>query len=197
MTGKARNPVRTSDEESAKPTWVSVGQRLAIVRGGSSQGDQAERLGVHKNTYARWERGEREIGADGLIGLLHQGVNANWLLTGEGPKEVDWLFDGAAVLDANSQRLSEQTFNIAWELADEACRDAGVDKPVRYLFVKLVALLYEGIRHGLPVAEVRQIGVSTAQEFFKGAITDDSQQEVGKSGPQRHGGHRSGEQEAG
>lgn len=198
MTAKERSAVRTSTPESANSEWVSIGKRLVLARGGRSQGDQAVRLGVHKNTYARWERGEREIGADGLRKLLDEGHNPVWLLTGQGSPSADLVFDGAVVLEANpSQPLSEPAFNIAWELADEACREAGVEKPVRFLFVKLVALLYEGITQGLPVADVRRIGFSTAQEFFTGAIIDDSKQEVGKSGPQRHGGHRGGKQEAG
>lgn len=196
MTGKARNAVRTSAPESAKPEWVSIGMRLMAMRTGTNQETQAARLGVHKNTYARWERGEREIGADGLKRLVELGFDANWILTGEGEPVPGEVIVGAGA-ESTSQSLSETVLNIALELADESCRDAGVPKPVRLLYVKLVALLYEGLAQGLPVADVRRIGTSAAQEFFTGAITDDGKQEVGKSGPHGHGGHRGGRQEAG
>lgn len=45
-------------------------------------------LRVHKNTYARWERGERDPGATDLIPLIEHGWNPLWLLTGDGPERL-------------------------------------------------------------------------------------------------------------
>ena len=123
MTGKARNAVRTSAPESATPEWVSIGMRLMAMRTGTNQETQAARLGVHKNTYARWERGEREIGADGLKRLVELGFDANWILTGEGEPVPGEVIVGAGA-ESTSQSLSETVLNIALELADESCRDA-------------------------------------------------------------------------
>lgn len=49
----------------------------------------ATRMGVYKNTYARYERGEREPSASELVCLCKEGWNVNWLLTGEGPERLD------------------------------------------------------------------------------------------------------------
>ncbi|WP_162615861.1 helix-turn-helix domain-containing protein [Solilutibacter oculi] len=46
-------------------------------------------MGVYKNTYSRWERGEREPSASDLIHLCREGWNINWLLTGKGPERID------------------------------------------------------------------------------------------------------------
>lgn len=61
-----------------------TGARLASVRGRESQAAFAARIGVHKNTLGKYERGEREIGAEALLALVRMGWNANWVLTGEG-----------------------------------------------------------------------------------------------------------------
>lgn len=63
---------------------LGVGSRLATIRGRESQAAFAARLGVHKNTLGKYERGEREIGAEALLALVRMGWNANWVLTGEG-----------------------------------------------------------------------------------------------------------------
>lgn len=49
----------------------------------------ATRMGVYKNTYSRWERGEREPSASDLVHLAVEGWNINWVLTGMGPQRTD------------------------------------------------------------------------------------------------------------
>lgn len=77
--------------KSAAPEVGSVGERLAKIRGPLSQPAQADKLGVHKNTYARWERDEAGISAEGMSALVRAGWNANWILTGQGPERFDAL----------------------------------------------------------------------------------------------------------
>jgi phage repressor protein C with HTH and peptisase S24 domain len=61
----------------------ALGRRLILVRGRITQDAYAAQLGVHVNTLARYERGERLPGADFLQRLGANGVNLHWLLTGQ------------------------------------------------------------------------------------------------------------------
>ncbi len=65
-----------------------VGTRLGQLRGEERQEDFAARLGVHRNTYARYERGERDVDAPFLIALTQQGYNPTWVLIGDGPQRL-------------------------------------------------------------------------------------------------------------
>jgi len=65
-----------------------VGTRLGQLRGDERQEDFASRLGVHRNTYARYERGERDVDAPFLIALTQQGYNPTWVLIGDGPQRL-------------------------------------------------------------------------------------------------------------
>jgi len=67
------------------PVASTLGERLRQVRSQLSQDEFATRLGVHKNTIGKYERGERQPEAEILSRLRSElGVDVNWLLTGEG-----------------------------------------------------------------------------------------------------------------
>jgi transcriptional regulator with XRE-family HTH domain len=51
---------------------------------GLTQDQMAERLGLHTNTYAKSERGERAMDAGELSQLRSTGVSLEWLVTGNG-----------------------------------------------------------------------------------------------------------------
>lgn len=61
-------------------------ERIKVVRGFFSQEEFAGKVGVHKNTAARWERGERCPDAQDLfkITIAFPEFAPEWLLTGEG-----------------------------------------------------------------------------------------------------------------
>lgn len=71
---------------------------------GHIQTEMADVIGVHKNTYGRWERGEREMGIEALYALREQGIDLNWLITGVGHIQGDQgdqpEFDLEALTDA-------------------------------------------------------------------------------------------------
>lgn len=69
----------------------SVGARLVEIRGTKAQPARAEELGVHKNTYARWERDEVPVSTEAVATMVQEGWNANWVLTGEGPRRFEQL----------------------------------------------------------------------------------------------------------
>ncbi len=62
-------------------------ERLREMRGKTSQEDFARKIGVHKNTIGRWERGDQFPGQDDLERMfaLFPEVNPLWLVAGEGP----------------------------------------------------------------------------------------------------------------
>lgn len=66
---------------------MDFAKTLKMVRGGDTQEEFAAKIGVHKNTLSRWERGEQEPGRRELLSILkaRQEINPAWLLTGEGP----------------------------------------------------------------------------------------------------------------
>ena len=56
----------------------------ARARLGLSQKDAAEQSGVSARGYQGYEDGRSIPGGDAIAGLVRLGINANWLLTGEG-----------------------------------------------------------------------------------------------------------------
>lgn len=62
-----------------------LGSRLRKIRGNESRPSFAERFGVHKGTIERYEKGLGVPDAEFIAKLIEfEGINANWLLTGEG-----------------------------------------------------------------------------------------------------------------
>lgn len=152
MADKAQNTLRTSGSETAKPEWAAIGTRITSIRGSVLQPDMARRLGVSKTTYSRWERGVREIGADGLKRLVELGWNPMWLLTGEGPERLEALQDkGSEVVATQSQPAQLPDLKIAIKLTEEALdgRTLGPDD-----YAQLVTLIYDALVNGLPSAQV-------------------------------------------
>jgi phage repressor protein C with HTH and peptisase S24 domain len=66
---------------------MTIGERLKQVRGAMSQDEMAKALGVHKNTVANYEKGDRVPDAEYLMKVVEkiEGVDAGWLLTGKEP----------------------------------------------------------------------------------------------------------------
>ncbi len=65
------------------------GERIRLVRGGKSLTEFAAGFGIHKNTLARYEKGESLPDAGFLAKLCDiYRVNPSWILTGEGPRSV-------------------------------------------------------------------------------------------------------------
>lgn len=64
-----------------------IGDRIKEIRGARSREDFAEMAGVHPNTLARWEKGERSPKSDFILFLVEKmGFSPEWVLTGEGPR---------------------------------------------------------------------------------------------------------------
>lgn len=80
-------------------------------------------MGVHKNTYARWEREERELGASDLARLIAMGWNPNWVLTGDGPERMggnesaQQRHSQAVRLDVGRLKSAVKLLEVALELS--------------------------------------------------------------------------------
>jgi transcriptional regulator with XRE-family HTH domain len=66
----------------------SVGSRIKEIRGEMQQAELAEKLDIHKNTMANYERGGRFPDVNILLKMLDvfPDIAPGWLLTGEGSK---------------------------------------------------------------------------------------------------------------
>jgi len=82
----------------------SVGARLKVWRKavGLQQEGAAAHLGLSPSTYQNYERGTRRPDTDGWEAFVRAGINANWLLTGDGPM----LLAELAALPAQTQSMS-------------------------------------------------------------------------------------------
>ncbi len=137
-----------------------IGERLAKVRGSRSRDEFSTHLGVHLNTYSRYERGERELGAQLLAQLALEGWNMNWLLTGKGPERLD------QVAAPPSQSGRSENIALAVQLLREAEEAAGgalqwAPEQQGEATVILVRLL----EMGMATAEVRSIAKQQIRLF--------------------------------
>lgn len=155
---KTTGDVRNSESDIANDELLRIGKRLeqARLRLGHLQAGMADLLGVHKNTYGRWERGEREMGAAALAGLHSIGWNLNWVLTGEGPERLEALQDSGFSGNAASQAAASQPvrladITLAVQLAEEALEGKRLG-PEDY--GQLVGLIHDALVNGLPSAQV-------------------------------------------
>lgn len=128
----------------------------------------ASRMGVYKNTYSRWERGEREPSASDVACLVRDGWNANWLLTGQGPERLD---APEPAFQSQSQDVSAEDLTIAMQLADRKIA-AARKAPTRAQYAEFVALIYNAITQGLPDAD--RYDFATGQRTHTGTGDDDN-----------------------
>ena len=83
---------------------MSLGSRLKLARGNTSQKAFAAELGVHENTVSNAERRD-SAPQDYLVKIAQaRNVNLNWLLTGRGAMFVDEAMGGS---------LLQEKLNIA------------------------------------------------------------------------------------
>lgn len=109
----------------------AIGQRLVQIRGERSQQEFASRLGMHSNTLARYERGERAPDTNFVLLLMAlEEVNPAWLLIGEGRERA--------------RSLDAELLGLVIERIEVFVKKEGLDVPPRRK-AKLAVLLYEHI----------------------------------------------------
>lgn len=84
---------------TARNTYVW--ERLKAVRSlwGITQPEMASRMGVSLRAYQNYETNEREPKVGDVAGLVTEGVDLNWLLTGDGQMRRDALPVAAPPID--------------------------------------------------------------------------------------------------
>jgi transcriptional regulator with XRE-family HTH domain len=145
---------------------VAIGERLRAVRGSASQREAADLLGVHKNTYAAWERGESEIGATALARLCNEGWNPRWLLTGEGSQRqergIEWDGIAAALevvetaLEGMQRKMTPKAkshaVRLAYEILDNAINSG---TPMPGVMAEVLRIVREAEREPTHVGQSR------------------------------------------
>lgn len=87
---------------------MSTAERLRAAREalGLTQTELVARSGIPIDTYKKYEGGSRQPGGDAVAGIVRAGINANWLLTGEGPMLIKDLPASAGMRAEDSARAS-------------------------------------------------------------------------------------------
>jgi transcriptional regulator with XRE-family HTH domain len=117
---------------------MTISERLRAVRAAMkvTQDELCARSGIPLATYKKYEGDDRSPGADAISGLVHAGINANWLLTGEGPMLLEELQHlGGAALEAAHAEIGELHARIDTLLEERA--------PQMKLLREVVVLLEE------------------------------------------------------
>ena len=89
---------------------MSLPKRLKDARAALrlSQKEVAEQSGVSVRGYQGYEDGRSTPGGEAIAGLVRLGINANWLLTGEGPMLLSDLRVAAGSFDMARLKLAIQ-----------------------------------------------------------------------------------------
>ncbi len=121
---------------------MTIHERLRAARTalGLKQEEMAEQSGVSGRAYQGYEGGRSVPGGDALMGFVHAGINANWLLTGEGPMLLRELQTAGAKEPAQAVdlELMQGLLEMLEEELEKRDRDLGPASKAR-----LVAVLYD------------------------------------------------------
>ncbi|TGG92500.1 XRE family transcriptional regulator [Natronospirillum operosum] len=95
-----------------------IGSRLKSVRKALdyTQKSMAEAVGSKFRSWQQYEGGSRVPGSQVIAGLVEQGINANWVLTGHGPMYLKDL--GSAGFDETLMRVVIEAIEEAMEMLD-------------------------------------------------------------------------------
>lgn len=175
MTEKGAGSLRASEKETANPDWERIGQRLASIRGSVPQPEMAKELGVSKTTYGRWERGVRELGADGLRKLCEKGWNPTWILVGgDQPRRLSDL--PAASADRPAAHVEGVLRKAASDKGSQPVRaqDAAMELGLLTTAVRITedVLSKFGIRHEVSSDQFAELVRITFRDLARGAAED-------------------------
>ena len=86
------------------------------------QPEMATLLGMSPSTYQKYETHVRAPGAEAIEGFVRAGLNANWLLTGQGPMLLADLVEHSAAVSGS---FDLARFRLAIEATEEGLQAAG------------------------------------------------------------------------
>lgn len=102
---------------------MDIAERLKAARGviGLKQDEMAAQSGVSYSVFQKYEMGRSVPGGEAIAGFVRLGINANWLLTGDGPMLLADLGPTPVlpgVLDLTRFRLAIETTEEGLAAAD-------------------------------------------------------------------------------
>lgn len=134
---------------------MSIGNRLraAIEQQGGSIKDFSRRSGIPYRTLQNYLSGERLPGADALVQIARQGIDVNWMLTGESlGKVIDneknsveamQLFLGKIIDDKNLQQIA---IEASFASVDRHNEDYTKKNGVPMKSISVISLLMESYK---------------------------------------------------
>jgi len=133
---------------------MSIGQRIKLIRShaGITRDEFAERIGIHKNTLANYESGERKPDYDVTVKICQVfKVHPLWLLIGEGfQAEGDVIVEGINKDGRGTERPLYYQLDQDWskrvlrELNIKGKTDSWLVKETNLSKDRIYALLYKG-----------------------------------------------------
>jgi transcriptional regulator with XRE-family HTH domain len=104
MSGKLLQSVLTVNYKLESGMRKHLAERLKELRGGRSQAEFANEMGIKQQTYAHWENGIREPDVEKIIKIsLHHGVSLDWILGVSDSKSDTTRHDEPAKKEGASQ----------------------------------------------------------------------------------------------
>ena len=102
---------------------TAAGARIKQARGvlGLTQKDLCEATGMPLPSLKNWELSKSVPGGEAILALMHAGINANWLLTGEGPM---LMADLAGTLDRERMRISLKAIEMGLKATERVMAPA-------------------------------------------------------------------------
>jgi len=102
---------------------TAIGARIKQARGvlALTQKDLCEATGMPLPSLKNYEASQRIPGGEAIAALMHAGINANWLLTGEGPM---LMADLAGVLDRERMRISLKAIEMGLKATERVMAPA-------------------------------------------------------------------------
>lgn len=152
------------DASSAESVTIGVGPRLKQVREALrlTQAELADAVGGSKRGLQDNETRNRVPGGEVIAGFVRLGINANWLLTGEGPMLLSEL-EEVATLRAHNQRLQAERDALAARL-DQA-QDASLNQAAMRA---IIAGTVEAKAPGAPADQIARMAV----DYYCRAISE-------------------------
>ena len=137
-----------------------------MVRGPASQAEFATKLGVHKNTIGRYERGKNPPDALFLVALRRTcGISLQWLLMGEGPMrdEPGTSESPTATTPEANDAAAPEPSNVdidvltkAIAFAHRALKITGREAKTPDEWAELIAACYDIYAHGDSIKEAEE-----------------------------------------
>lgn len=124
---------------------ATVSERLKLARSelGLKQEELAAQSGVSSRAYQGYEAGRSVPGGEAIEGFVRAGINANWLLTGEGPMLRTPATEEPAQSHASTGYVAIPLFNEVRAAAGPGALNGQVENPDDALMFKADWIRFE------------------------------------------------------